>query len=59
MLPLWTMVNWLNYDKINLQCYYVLQSAQNSLITLEIGLLGSANSKMGYYVKIGPFLAEK
>jgi hypothetical protein len=38
---------------------YVLQSAQNSLITLRIDPLGSPNSKMGSYIKIGSFLAEK
>ena len=38
---------------------YVLQSAQNSLITLRIGPSGSPDSKMACYVKISPFLAEK
>ena len=38
---------------------YVLQSAQNSLITLTIGPLDSPNSIMGCYIKIGPILAKK
>ena len=38
---------------------YVLQSAQNSQITLRIDPLGSPNSQMGCYIKIGPFLTEK
>ena len=38
---------------------YILQKAQNSLITLWIDPLGSSNSKMGCYVKIGPVLVDK
>ena len=38
---------------------YVLESAQNSLITVRIGQLCSPNSKMGFCIKIGQFLAEK
>ena len=38
---------------------YIHQSAQHSLRTLTIGLLSSPNSKMGFYVQIGPVLAEK
>ena len=53
------MINWFNSDKINLQCSYVLQRVQNSFITLKIGPLGTTNSKMGCYIKIGPVLAEK
>ena len=42
-----------------IRCSYLLGSAQNFLIVLKIGQLGSPNSKMGCYIKIGPFLAEK